>query len=89
MALGAERGNILWSVTRDGAVVIAAGLAIGVATALATTRVMSSLLYEVTTTDVWTYAAVTLVLAAVGVLSCLVPARRALRVDPIKALRAR
>jgi putative ABC transport system permease protein len=89
MALGAERRDILWSVTREGAIVIAAGLLVGVATALAVTRVLGSLLYEVTTTDVWTYAAVTVVLALIGVISCLVPARRALRVDPIKALRAR
>jgi ABC-type antimicrobial peptide transport system permease subunit len=89
MALGAERSHILWSVTRDGALVIAAGLVVGVATALAVTRVLGSLLYEVATTDVWTYAAVTVVLALIGVVSCLVPARRALRVDPIKALRAR
>jgi putative ABC transport system permease protein len=89
MALGAERSHILWSVTRDGALVIAAGLVVGVATALAVTRVLGSLLYEVATTDVWTYGAVTVVLALIGVVSCLVPARRALRVDPIKALRAR
>jgi putative ABC transport system permease protein len=89
MALGAERGDILWSVTREGTLVIAAGLVVGVATALAVTRVLGSLLYEVATTDVWTYAAVTVVLALIGVVSCLVPARRALRVDPIKALRAR
>jgi putative ABC transport system permease protein len=89
MALGAERGHILWSVSREGALVIAAGLAVGIAAALAVTRVLGSLLYEVATTDVWTYAAVTVVLALIGVVSCLVPARRALRVDPIKALRAR
>jgi predicted permease len=89
MALGAERGHLLWSVAREGALVIVAGLVVGVAAALAVTRVLSSLLYEVATTDVWTYAAVTVLLAMIGVLSCLVPARRALRVDPIKALRAR
>jgi putative ABC transport system permease protein len=89
MALGAERGDILWSVTREGALVIAAGLAVGIAAALAVTRVLGSLLYEVATTDVSTYAAVTVVLALIGVASCLVPAQRALRVDPIKALRAR
>jgi putative ABC transport system permease protein len=89
MALGAERGHILWSVTREGALVIAAGLVVGVAGAVAVTRVLGSLLYEVTTTDLWTYAAVTALLSLIGVVSCLVPARRALRVDPIKALRAR
>jgi ABC-type antimicrobial peptide transport system permease subunit len=68
---------------------LAAGLVFGVAAALAVTRVLGSLLYEVTTTDVWTYAAVTALLSLIGVVSCLVPARRALRVDPIKALRAR
>jgi predicted permease len=89
MALGAERGDILWSVTREGALVIAAGLVAGIAAALAVTRVLGSLLYEVGTTDVWTYAAVTVILALIGVVSCLVPARRALRVDPVRALRAR
>ncbi|MDQ3950087.1 MAG: FtsX-like permease family protein, partial [Gemmatimonadota bacterium] len=89
VALGAERGHILWSVTREGAVVIAAGLAVGIGAALAVTRVLGSLLYEVPTTDVWTYAAVTLMLALIGVVSCLLPARRAFKVDPIKALRAR
>jgi putative ABC transport system permease protein len=88
MALGADRRDILWAVSREGALVIAAGLVAGVATALAVTRVLGSLLYEVTTTDLWTYVAVTVVLALIGVVSCLVPARRALRVDPIKALRA-
>ena len=88
MALGAERGDILWSVTREGALVIAAGLAVGFATALGVTRVLRNLLYETATTDLWTYAAVTVALVLIGVVSCLVPARRALRVDPIKALRA-
>jgi putative ABC transport system permease protein len=88
MALGAERSHILWSVTRDGALVIAAGLVVGLAAALGVTRVLGALLYETTTTDVWTYAIVTTVLSAIGVVSCLVPARRALRVDPIRALRA-
>jgi predicted permease len=88
MALGAERGDILWSVTRGGAAVIAAGLVLGLATALAATRVMNSLLYEVAATDVWTYVGVTVVLGSIGVLACLIPARRALRVDPIRALRA-
>ena len=88
MALGAERSHILWSVTRDGVLVIVAGLGVGLATALGVTRVLGSLLYETTTTDIWTYAGVVVVLTAIGVVSCLVPARRALRVDPIKALRA-
>jgi putative ABC transport system permease protein len=89
MALGAERRDILWSVSRQGAIVIAAGLAVGIATALAVTTVLGSVLYETATTDGWTYAGVTVVLAMIGAASCLIPARRALRVDPIKALRAR
>jgi putative ABC transport system permease protein len=68
--------------------VIAAGLAVGLAAALGVTRVLGTLLYETATTDLWTYGAVIVVLAAIGVVSCLIPARRALRVDPIKALRA-
>ena len=88
MALGADARNILWAVTRSGARVIAAGLAVGLATALVATRLMGTLLYEVSATDARTYFAVTFVLALIGVLSCLIPARRALRVGPIKALRA-
>jgi ABC-type antimicrobial peptide transport system permease subunit len=88
MALGADARDILWAVMRSGTLVIAAGLVVGLAAALAATRLIGTLLYEVSATDVRTYVAVTVVLAAIGVLSCLVPARRALRVDPIKALRA-
>jgi putative ABC transport system permease protein len=87
MALGAERGRVLALVMRDGALLAAVGLAVGVAAALALTRVLRSMLFEVTTTDPWTYGAMALVLAMAVVLASWIPARRASRVDPVIALR--
>jgi len=67
--------------------VILIGLAIGLAGSLAVTRFLSSLLFGVTTTDPITFAAVAVLLAVVALAACYIPARRAMRVDPIVALR--
>ncbi|HUF26522.1 MAG TPA: ABC transporter permease [Gemmatimonadaceae bacterium] len=88
LALGAEPGALVGMVVRQGMLVAAIGIGLGLAGALALTRLMASLLYEVSPTDVATLAAVTVVLAAVTLLANWVPARRAARVDPLVALRA-
>jgi putative ABC transport system permease protein len=87
MALGAQRGDILKMVVGQGLLIIAVGLAAGLLGALALTRVMSSLLYEVSATDPLTYAGIALLLASVALLASYLPARRATKVDPMVALR--
>ncbi|MGA8145094.1 MAG: ABC transporter permease [Candidatus Acidiferrales bacterium] len=87
VALGAQRTDILRMVIAQGSGAACAGIAIGIVTGLALTRVMASLLYGVTATDGLTFASVTALLALVAVAACLIPARRATRVDPIIALR--
>ena len=87
MALGARPREIFALVIRHGAGLVAAGLVAGVAGALALTRLLEGLLFEVTPTDPATFAAVGLLLIFVAVLACCVPARRAMRVDPIASLR--
>ena len=87
IALGAQRGDVLGMVLREGLVLSAAGLALGLAGAFVLTRFLSSLLFEVSRLDPWTYAAVAAALLAAGLLACWVPARRATRVNPILALR--
>ncbi len=87
MALGADRGLVRDLVVRQGAVLAAAGLALGLLSALAVSRVLSSLLYGVGARDPLTFAGVALVLGAVALLATYLPARRASRVDPMEALR--
>jgi putative ABC transport system permease protein len=87
MALGAERARVLALVMRDGAMLAAIGLAIGVLAALALTRVLRTMLFEVTTTDPLTYGAMAVVLALAVAAASWIPARRAARVDPVIALR--
>jgi len=87
MALGATRGNVLWLVTGRAMLLVGVGLLIGCAGALAVTRVLRSLLYQVSATDPLAFAAVALAMFAVGVLASALPAWRAVRVDPAVALR--
>ncbi len=87
MALGAERCDVIKLVIRKGLVLIGVGLVIGVAGALALTRVLRSLLFGVAPTDPMTFIAVSLLLAAVGLIACYIPARRAARIDLMMALR--
>jgi putative ABC transport system permease protein len=87
MALGAARGNVLRMVVWQAMRLTLAGIGIGICGAFVVTRLMSSLLFGVTATDPLTYGSVALLLAAVALLSCLLPARRATKVDPMVALR--
>lgn len=88
MALGARRGEVIQLVVQKGVLLALAGLVVGVAGALALNRVLQGVLYGVSTTDLPTYALVSLALLAVATLASLVPAWRASRTDPIGALRA-
>jgi putative ABC transport system permease protein len=87
MALGAQRGEIMGMILREGARLGLAGLALGVAISLAATRLIASSLFGVTPTDASTYAAVVVLMLAVGLFACYLPARRASRVDPLTAIR--
>jgi predicted permease len=87
MALGARPADILRLVTRQGMELAGIGIAGGVIGALALTRVMAGLLFGVSTTDALTFSAVAVILAAVALVATLIPARRAIGVDPIVALR--
>jgi putative ABC transport system permease protein len=87
VALGAGGGDVLKLMVRQAAVVIVAGAAVGIAGAMALTRYLSSEIWEVNANDPAAYVSLTLVLAAIAVLACLVPTRRAVKIDPTIALR--
>jgi len=87
VALGAQRRDILRMVLRQGIRATLAGVAIGVLAGLALTRLLSSLLYGVTPRDWLTFSGVTVLVLVVALAACAIPARRAMRVDPIVALR--
>jgi putative ABC transport system permease protein len=87
MALGADQKDILRLVVSGGMQFILAGLAIGMAGALAVTRLIASLLFGVTSYDPATFVAIAALLSLVALAACWIPARRAMRVDPIVALR--
>jgi putative ABC transport system permease protein len=86
MAIGARPGHVLRMVVGGGMKLALGGVAIGVAGAMAAARFVETMLFEVTTSDPVTYIATSLALLAVAALACWVPARRAMRVDPIVAL---
>ena len=88
LALGETRDAVLRGVLRRGLALVAAGLAVGIAGALAFTRVLAALLYDVSATDPAVFAGIIGLLAVVGVVSSYIPARRATRVDPMVALRS-
>jgi len=87
LALGASRSNILRMVLRQGLGLAIVGAAVGLVCALIVSHLMASLLYGVRPTDPGTFAGVTLLLMGVALLACYVPAHRAMRVDPMVALR--
>lgn len=87
MALGASRGNLLGVVLRQGLALVLVGIGLGLLGALELTRFLSSLLYGVGPRDPLTFIGVSLILTLVALLACYVPARRAMRVDPMVALR--
>ena len=87
MALGAQMGDVLRLILRQGLALVLIGIVIGLAGALALSRVMESLLFEVSATDPVIFVSISLLLLAVALLACWIPARRAARVDPLVALR--
>ena len=87
MALGADSQSVMRLVLGQGVRLALIGVAIGIAAALALTRVMASLLFQVRATDPVTYIGVALLLTVVALAACYIPARRAMKVDPIVALR--
>jgi len=87
MALGASAHDVVGLVMARGFKLVVSGMGIGIAGALALSRVMESLMFEVSTTDPMMFAIISAVLAAVAMLSCFMPAYKAVRIDPMIALR--
>lgn len=87
MALGAQRRDVRWLVLRQGTGLVFIGLVVGIGGALALTRLMTTLLFGVKPWDPLTFAGVAILLALVALAACYMPARRAMRVDPMVALR--
>ncbi|HMV51598.1 MAG TPA: FtsX-like permease family protein, partial [Blastocatellia bacterium] len=87
MALGAQRGDVMRLVVKQGMLLAGVGIAIGLAASLALTRLMKTLLFGVSATDPLTFGGIALLLALVALAACWIPARRATKVDPMIALR--
>ena len=88
MALGATRANILRLIANDGLRMVVVGLALGLGTALAVSRMLKALLFQVSAYDPLTYIVVPLLLSLVALIAILIPARAGMRVEPAVALRA-
>ena len=87
MALGAQTRDVLGLIVKDGMKLVLLGLVLGISGALGLTRLLSSLLFGVTTRDPMTFVAIAALLSVVAILACYIPAWRATRVDPLEALR--
>jgi ABC-type antimicrobial peptide transport system permease subunit len=87
MALGASRGSVLRLVLGQGLVLAGLGLALGLGAAVAGTRLLTTMLFQVKPNDPWVYLSVAVLLGVVTLVASYVPARRAARVDPLIALR--
>src|SRR4029077_5982517 len=87
MALGASRESIVFMVLRQGLYLALGGTALGIAGALALTRLVSTLLYDTSPTDLFTFAATSLLFLAVAATACFVPGRQITAIDPLLALR--
>jgi len=87
MALGAQPGDVLGMVLKNGLALIAAGTVLGIIISLALTRFLASQIWGISATDPWTFAVIAAVVTGTGFAACFVPARRATRVDPLLALR--
>ncbi len=87
VAFGAERSQILRLILRDGMRSVLVGLVIGLATAVAISRVLAAVLFGLSALDAFSFAGVSLLLCAVATIACWLPTRKAIRVDPVVALR--
>ena len=87
LALGAQRRDVLWLVMKEGAKFSLIGIALGLTSALAITRILASDLYGIRPADPFTFIATAVLMSAVTLLACYIPTRRAMRVDPLNALR--
>lgn len=88
MALGASRAEVTWRVLRDGAALAAVGIALGLAGALAASRVLAALVFGISARDAATCSIVAVAVFLIAILAAWLPARRAAKADPVQALRA-